>query len=337
MKARLECSSVLSQSCVCVVCVAGVVSTIPDTSDVKAIGYWMDPFNQCEWLVLRDSSGFGYRNLTTTPNSQAQRQRISVDDLYDTLPFVVFPRTGRIVYSDDAFGLSTILPSETESKVLSDPLTPPDPMPITPITGLAISGNRVVAVSQTSIHFISAGSDPLLIESSDSLTSFSGCAFGDWIHPTLFVASQFGGDILVLGFESECPAEVKSISPFWPLITSYCSGQFRRTLKPNVRLKGNHFSVCVTPSRHLIVASNVMCSLFAIDIESGETVRIAGTGLWGAADGPSHAATFTAITPLWGPPNSLVLVVSEKCVYVTSGSGVRRVTLNPKYFLPRYI
>ncbi len=52
--------------------------------------------------------------------------------------------------------------------------------------------------------------------------------------------------------------------------------------------------------------------------------------MYGAADGPSHAATFT---PLWCPAPSLVLVASEKCVYVTSGSGVRRVTLNPNYFV----
>ncbi len=89
-------------------------------------------------------------------------------------------------------------------------------------------------------------------------------------------------------------------------------------------------SVCVTPSRHVIAFANDMCSLFAIDTETEETVRIAGTGMVGTADGPSHAATFIPLPDL---RPAIVLVASEKCVYVATGYGLRRISLNPKYFI----
>ncbi len=74
-----------------------------------------------------------------------------------------------------------------------------------------------------------------------------------------------------------------------------------------------------------------MCRLFAIDSDTGDTVLVAGTGMHGAADGPSYSAT---LSPLWGPGESMCLVASETCVYVATGSGVRRITLNSKYFEP---
>ncbi len=119
------------------------------------------------------------------------------------------------------------------------------------------------------------------------------------------------------------------LTPFWSLITDY-AGPFRTTLNPSTALSGLLF-LCATPSRHLLVFAALMCTLFAIDTNTAATVRIAGTGLSGCADGSSKTATFNGVV---GAFDNLILSQIEQCVYVTNGSGVRRITINPKYFVP---
>ncbi len=89
-------------------------------------------------------------------------------------------------------------------------------------------------------------------------------------------------------------------------------------------------SISVTPSSHLLLYSGWMCSLFSVNPDTGETLRVAGTGKPGSTDGPAHLATFTYGVNVW---ESLAIVPSELCVYVTTGSGIRRIALNPKYFI----
>ncbi len=102
------------------------------------------------------------------------------------------------------------------------------------VIALAVSrdhSNRVVALTANSLHLISlSGSDPLPIETS-STDAFYYCAFADWPYPALFVATRetgpYEGDILVYEFACECPAEVKPISEFWPLVTDYAGSLTR--------------------------------------------------------------------------------------------------------------
>ncbi len=227
----------------------------------------------------------------TTPGDQHTRPSLHVSDLEPECAFGI--ANGSIIYYNTEFGLSIIKPTQTKPARLCDEFNAAKL-----VSTLAVSrdhSNRVIALTPNSLHLISlSGSDPLPIEHSNS-EAFHHCAFADGSCPTLFVTTwpdgPYRGDILVYEFGCECPAELKPISEFWPLVTDYagsyrpsfrrfchrfdtteCLGQFRRVLKPSVQL-GWALSVCVTPSRHLIGAANFMCSLFAVDTESGETVE----------------------------------------------------------------
>ncbi len=229
LKARLFCRqfSILIRR---VVLISGVVSTIPNTSDVKSIGYLLDPNASSEWLVSCNATGFVYRNLA--PGNQRTRPPLHVSDLEPrACTFVTF-KDGSIIYYNVELGLSIIKPTQTTPVRLCDEF-----YAVTAVKALAVSGdlsNRVVALTTNTIHLMSlAGSNLHAIEHLEA-NAFHHCVFGEWLYPTLFIttfeAGPHRGDILVYEFGCECPAEVKAISEFWPLVTDYAGSSLRSRL-----------------------------------------------------------------------------------------------------------
>ncbi len=197
---------------------SGVVSTISNSRDVKSIGYWMDPNDRCEWLVWCGTSGFEYRKVS---NGDQPSRSVPVSDFFSTLRTFVVLSDGSILYYNADCGLSLLSAQGGKAERLCDRFNS-----VKHVMAVVVSGDqRAVALTANSLHQIPLSpAAPILIEASE-VNAFCHCAFAAWSYPTLLVSTwdtgPYGGDILMYEFGSECPAEVKPISQFWPLVTDY--------------------------------------------------------------------------------------------------------------------
>ncbi len=92
------------------------------------------------------------------------------------------------------------------------------------------------------------------------------------------------------------------------------------TLKTSIKI--NPCAIDCSPTGYLVVSCIDTHSLYSIDPKTGETVRVAGTGEKGFADGVATKAKFAY-------PKDLEIIDSERCAYVTDTSNhrIRRVDL----------